>query len=65
MLYLSSFPIQTLKSRPSVSDNLSTGILLQGGYIRQEMAGVYNFLPMGLRVLRKIENIVREEMDNI
>ncbi len=64
MLRLSTFPIQTLKSRPNVSDNESTGILLQWWYIRQEMAGVYNFLPMGLRVLRNIENIVRAEMDN-
>lgn len=63
MLQLSKFSINTLKTRPTGSDNLSTGILLQGGYIRQEMAGVYNFLPIWLRVLRKIENIVREEMD--
>lgn len=65
MLQLSKFPIKTWKTAPKVSDNRSTSLLLQGGYIRQEMAGVYNYLPLGLKVLRKIENIVREEMNNI
>ncbi len=63
MLQLSRFPIKTLKSSPKVSDNRSTSLLLQAGFIRQEMAGVYNYLPLGLRVLRNIENIVREEMN--
>lgn len=65
MLQLSKFPIKTLKSAPKVSDNKSTSFLLQAGFIRQEMAGVYNFLPFGLRVLRKIENIIRTEMNSI
>jgi prolyl-tRNA synthetase len=64
MLQLSKFPIHTLKTQPKVSDNRSTSLLLQGGYIRQAMAGAYEFLPMGNRVLRNIENVVREEMDN-
>lgn len=63
MIRLSNFPVKTLKTQPKVSDNRSTSLLLQAGFIRQEMAGVYNFLPLGLRVLRKIENIIREEMD--
>ena len=63
MLQLSKFPVKTLKSAPKVSDNRSTSLLLQGGFIRQEMAGVYNYLPLGLKVLRNIENIVREEMN--
>lgn len=63
MLQLSQFPIKTLKSSPKVSDNRSTSLLLQAGFIRQEMAGVYNYLPLGLRVLRNIENIVRQEMN--
>jgi len=63
MLQLSRFPIKTLKSSPKVSDNRSTSLLLQAGFIRQEMAGVYNYLPLGLRVLRNIENIVRQEMN--
>ncbi len=64
MLKLSNFPIKTLKSTPKISDNKSTGILLQAGFIRQTMAGVYNYTTLWLKVLRKIENIVREEMDN-
>ena len=63
MIRLSQFPIKTLKTRPHVSDNISTGILLQAWFIRQAMAWAYEFLPLGFRVLRKIENIVREEMD--
>lgn len=65
MLQLSKFPIKTLKSTPKVSDNKSTSYLLQAGFIRQEMAWVYNYLPFWLRVLRKIEQIVREEMNAI
>lgn len=65
MLQLSKFPIKTLKTAPKVSDNRSTSLLLQGWFIRQEMAGVYNYLPLGLKVLRKIENIVRDEMNKI
>ena len=64
MLKLSTFPFNTLKTRPKVSDNVSTSILLQWSYIRQAMAWAYEYLPMWYRVLRNIENIVREEMDN-
>ena len=63
MIKLSNFPIKTLKTRPHVSDNISTWILLQAGFIRQTMAGVYNYTTLGLTVLRKIENIVREELN--
>lgn len=65
MLQLSKFPIKTLKSAPKVSDNKSTSYLLQAWFIRQEMAWVYNYLPLWLRVLRKIENIIRQEMNSI
>lgn len=64
MLKLSNFAFKTLKTRPIVSDNVSTSILLQAGFIRQTMAGVYNYTTLGLKVLRNIENIVREEMNN-
>lgn len=64
MLRLENFAFKTLKTRPIVSDNVSTSILLQAGFIRQTMAGVYNYTTLGLRVLRNIENIVREEMNN-
>lgn len=63
MIKLSNFPINTLKTRPKISDNISTGILLQAWFIRQTMAWVYNYTTLWLKVLRNIENIVREEMD--
>lgn len=63
MIYLSKFPFKTLKTLPKVSDNRSTSLLLQGGYIRQSMAWAYEFLPMGHRVYTNIERVVREEMD--
>jgi prolyl-tRNA synthetase len=65
MHFRSKSSFQTLKTVPTGSANKSTGFLLQAGYIRQENAGVYNFLPLGLRVMRKIEQIVREEMDAV
>ena len=63
MIRLSNYPIKTLKTRPVISDNVSTSILLQAGFIRQAMAGAYEFLPLGYKVLKNIENIIREEMD--
>ncbi len=63
MLKLSNFPIKTLKSTPHGSDNKSTWYLLQWWFIRQEVAWAYSFLPIWLKVLRNIENIVREEMN--
>lgn len=65
MLQLSKFPIKTSKDAPKVSDNRSTSLLLQAGFIRQEMAGAYNYLPFWLRVLKNIENVVREEMNSV
>jgi prolyl-tRNA synthetase len=55
--------ISTLKEAPSEAKIPSHVLLLRAGLIKNEVAGIYNFLPMGYRVLRKIENIIREEMD--
>lgn len=63
MLQLSRYPFRTLKTVPQSSDNRSTGLLIQAGFIRQTMAGVYTYTTLGLRVLEKIKSIVREEMD--
>lgn len=63
MLKLSNFPFNTLKSRPIISDNISTSILLQAWFIRQTMAWVYEYLPLWYRVLKNIEEIVRQEMN--
>lgn len=54
-----------LKSPPKEAETINHRLLVQGGFVRQLMAGVYTYLPFGLRVLRKLENIVREEMNEI
>src|SRR3989344_5268840 len=54
-----------VKTTPKDADTVSHRLLVQGAFVDQVMAGVYTFLPFGLRVLAKIENIVREEMDKI
>ncbi len=56
--------IATLKETPNEAVISSHILLLRAGMIRKLVAGVYNYLPLGLRTLRKIENIIREEMDN-
>ena len=63
MIKLSKFPFKTMKSKPKVSDNISTSLMLQAWLIRQNLAWVYTYTTLWLRVLRKISNIVREEMD--
>lgn len=55
--------IPTLKENPQDAKIASHILLLRSGMIKAEVAGVYNFLPMGLRVVNKIEKVVREEMD--
>lgn len=59
----SQYHIPTLRQAPTDADVPSHRLLLRGGFIRPVSAGVFTFLPLGLRVLRKVENIVREEMD--
>lgn len=56
---------KTRKEAPSDEEARNAQLLIRGGFIHKEMAGVYSFLPLGLRVLRKIENIVREEINAI
>lgn len=57
--------VKTLKTAPASADTANHRLLVQAGFVRQVMAGVYTYLPLGLRVLNKISNIVREEMDSI
>ncbi len=59
----SRFPLSTLKEVPADAEIVSHQLMLRAGMIRKLAAGVYNWLPLGLRVLRKVERIVREEMD--
>lgn len=59
----SQFPLQTLKETPADAEVASHRLMLRAGMIRKLAAGLYTWLPLGLRVLRKVEHIVREEMD--
>ncbi|MGA9049566.1 MAG: proline--tRNA ligase, partial [Dehalococcoidia bacterium] len=54
---------RTLKEAPSDADCISHQYLVRSGMIQQVATGVYSYMPMGWRVFRKIENIIREEMD--
>lgn len=56
--------IPTLREVPADAEVTSHRLLLRAGYMRQNSSGVYSFLPLGKKVLKKIEEIVREEMDN-
>ena len=55
--------IPTLREAPADAEIMSHKLLLRAGLIRKLAGGVYTFLPLGLRALRKVEQIVREEMD--
>ena len=59
----SQFPLQTLKENPADAEVVSHQLMLRAGLIRRLAAGLYTWLPLGLRVLRKVEHIIREEMD--
>jgi prolyl-tRNA synthetase len=60
---LSRYLLPTLKETPAEAQIVSHRLMLRAGMIRQEAAGIYAWLPLGLQVLRKIERIVREEMN--
>lgn len=55
----------TLRDMPKEAEVISHKILLRGGYMKQNAAGVYTYLPLGYKVIKKIENIVRDELDKI
>ena len=55
--------LPTMKEEPADADVVSHRLMLRAGLIRQLAAGLYTWLPLGLRTLRKIERIIREEMD--
>ncbi len=62
---ISRFFMPTIKENPSEAQIVSHRLMLRAGMIRQSSAGIYSWLPLGLRVLRKIEQIVRQEQDAI
>jgi len=61
---MSKLFVQTLREFPSDAEVVSHKFLVKAGYIRKLSSGIYNFLPLMWRVLKKVENIVREEMDS-
>ncbi len=60
---LSRYFLPTLKENPSEAQIVSHRLMLRAGMIKQQAAGIYSWLPLGFRVLKKIEQIVREEQD--
>jgi len=60
----SQFLLATVKETPADAEIISHQLMLRAGLVRKMASGLYNWLPMGLRVLRKVEGIIRQEMDN-
>ena len=65
LLRMSTLFVRTLRDDPNDAEVPSHRLLVRAGYIRRNAPGVYTWLPLGLRVLRKIEAIIREEMDDM
>jgi prolyl-tRNA synthetase len=59
----SQYPVNTTKETPADADVVSQQLMLRAGLIRKLAAGLYSWMPLGLRAMRKVENIVREEMN--
>ena len=60
---LSQYYIPTLKEAPKDADIISAKLMLRAGLIRKTASGIYEWLPLGIRILKKVENIIREELD--
>jgi prolyl-tRNA synthetase len=65
IMRMSSLFVRTLREDPADAEVPSHRLLVRAGYIRRAAPGIYTWLPLGLKVLRRIENIIREEMDGI
>jgi prolyl-tRNA synthetase len=64
MLRMSTLLLRTLRDDPADAEVASHRLLVRAGYVRRVAAGIYSWLPLGYRTYRKIENIIRDEMDN-
>ncbi|MGD8810878.1 MAG: proline--tRNA ligase, partial [Gammaproteobacteria bacterium] len=62
-MYLSKFPVTTFKDSPADAEIVSHRLMLRAGIIRRLASGLYNWLPLGMRIIHKVERIIREEMD--
>ncbi|HWJ08420.1 MAG TPA: proline--tRNA ligase, partial [Nocardioides sp.] len=65
LMRMSTLFVRTLREDPSDAEVPSHRLLVRAGYIRRAAPGIYSWLPLGLKVLRKVEDIIREEMDAI
>ena len=59
----SRYLLPTLKETPADADNPSAKLMIRSGMIRKVGAGLYEWLPLGFKVLKKVENVIREEMN--
>ena len=64
-MYLSNYFLPILKNNPSEAQIKSHQLMLRVGMIKQSSSGIYSWLPMGFKIMKKIENIVREEQNKI
>ena len=62
-MYLSRLPLTTFKETPADAEVVSHRLMLRAGFIRRLSSGLYNWMPLGMRVLHKVQTIIREEMD--
>ncbi len=62
---VSKFPLSTLKETPADAEIISHQLMLRAGLVRRLASGLYTWLPLGIRVLRKVEGIVRDEMEKV
>ena len=62
-MYLSRLPLTTYKETPTDAETVSHQLMLRAGLIRRVASGLYNWMPLGMRVVHKVQTIVREEMD--
>ena len=62
---ISKYFLPTLREAPQDADNVSVKLMFRSGMIRKLASGIYEWLPVGLRVLQKVENIVREELNRV
>ena len=62
-MYFSKMFLPTIREVPAEAEIISHKLMLRAGLIRKLASGIYSFLPLGLRALKKVEQVVREEMD--
>lgn len=62
-MYMSKMLISTMKEEPKEAQISSHKFLLRAGMIQKVSSGIYNYMPLGLRVLKKVEAVIREEMN--